>query len=545
MIIWLLYFTYKSTQVFCVRIYLVKKVAYSALHWWRLGQHKLDGISMYRTVTLALLFLVGCSLFLGSVGALPYRASEQLIALIVAVATALLLNLIFSKLWHVDANHESALITGLILFFLILPPQLTAVGEVWQLAAVVALAIASKYIFVWRKQHLFNPAAMGLVLLALLYEVLPIPGFFESTWWIGQRELFIPLLIAGVVVVAKVRKKIPILTFLTVAFVVYLIEDWRFFGTITDETVVRFWFSGPSLFLAFFMLTEPFTMPPRKGLQVGYAAVVAIFSQTTAFLTVGIKMTPELALVLGNLLFYPSTLKQKLILPLVAVREVAKETFVFTFNKPARMRFWAGQYLEWMLSHEAPDNRGSRRYLTISSAPANPLLSFTVRIGERTSTYKQALRKMKIGDKIIASQLAGDFLLPTLPDKKIAMIAGGIGVTPFISQIEQMQMSSDVPKLDTILFYCNNFASEIAYEDWLEKSTQTLPLKIIPVLAKEKIPLYEYGFLTAEIIKKHAPDYLERVWYISGPPMMVDAYTKLLRDLGVKNIKKDFFPGLA
>ena len=55
------------------------------------------------------------------------------------------------------------------------------------------------------------------------------------------------------------------------------------------------------------------------------------------------------------------------------------------------------------------------------------------------------------------------------------------------------------------------------------------------------------GFLTEVIIKKYTPDYLERVWYISGPPMMVDAYTKLLVGLGVKTsqIVRDFFPGLA
>jgi ferredoxin-NADP reductase len=354
------------------------------------------------------------------------------------------------------------------------------------------------------------------------------------------------LLITGIAVVAKVRKWVPVSAFLATAFVVYAFEEWRFFGVVTDDSLLRFFTSGPSLFLAFFMLTEPFTMPPTKRLQAGYGALVGFLSQTTLFLSVGIKMTPELALIFGNLLLYPATLKRKLILPLAKVREVAKDTYEFAFTKPLTLRFRAGQYLEWMLPHADADNRGIRRYLTISSAPSDALLRFTVRIGEQASTYKQTLQRMKTGDTIIASQLAGDFLLPRDPSRKIAMVAGGIGVTPFLSHIDHMQVAN-VPKHDSVLYYCNNTAVEIAYHDRLQAAAHMLPLKIVHILAKEKVDPYEHGFLTAEIVRQHTPDFLERVWYLSGPPGMVNAYSKLLKDLGVKrrNIKKDFFPGLA
>lgn len=514
--------------------------------WWSLITRRLDAIGMYRTVTLALLFLVVCSLNFGFFGFIPYGVPEQVASLVVALFTALGLNVLLGHLWRVSPNHESALITGLILFFLILPPELSAFAQVWQLSAVTALAILSKYLLAWQKQHIVNPAAVGLVILAIFYEVFPLPGYFESTWWIGRVEFFIPLLIAGTAVVLKVRKWAPVGSFLFVAFVMYLVEEWRFRGEWAAVSPESFWFSGPSLFLAFFMLTEPFTMPPRKPLQIVYGAAVGVISQTTLFLSVGIKMTPELALTIGNLLFYPATLRQKLILPLATVREVAKETYEFAFQKPLHLHFRAGQYLEWMLPHPRPDNRGVRRYFTISSAPSDPLLRFTVRISERCSTYKQALRHLKVGDTIIASQLAGDFLLPRDPSRKIVMVAGGIGVTPFLSHIEHMQVGS-VPKHDTILFYCNNTAAEIAFKDRLQAATHTLPLKIVHVLAKEQVPPYEHGFLTAEMIARHVPDHRLRLWYLSGPPPMVEAYAKLLRRIGVRrrNIKKDFFPGLA
>jgi len=54
-------------------------------------------------------------------------------------------------------------------------------------------------------------------------------------------------------------------------------------------------------------------------------------------------------------------------------------------------------------------------------------------------------------------------------------------------------------------------------------------------------------FIDATLIKKEVPDYLNKVFYISGPHGMVDAFEKTLKDMGVPNskIKIDFFPGFA
>jgi ferredoxin-NADP reductase len=328
-----------------------------------------------------------------------------------------------------------------------------------------------------------------------------------------------------------------------VGFLVFLFEEWKLMGDLSNAA--GFWLSGPSLFLAFFMLTEPFTMPPTKKLQALYGAVVGFTSQTTLFLPLGVKMTPELALIVGNVLFFPATLRQKLFLRLKCVREVALHTYEFVFHKPRSFTFAAGQYLEWMLPHTRPDNRGIRRYFTVASAPEEDFVRLGIRFGATVSTYKSALLAMQPGDTIIASQRAGDFLLPSDSSKKLGFIAGGIGVTPFISHLESMSRSQT--KNNTVLFYCNNTSLEIAYYDRLQALALVLPLRLVHILAKEKREGFESGFLNTEMIRQKSPDYLERHWYLSGPPGMVNAYSRLLRELGVpkRQILKDFFPGLA
>jgi ferredoxin-NADP reductase len=102
-------------------------------------------------------------------------------------------------------------------------------------------------------------------------------------------------------------------------------------------------------------------------------------------------------------------------------------------------------------------------------------------------------------------------------------------------------------KRSTTLFYCNNTAAEIAYQETFANLTTKLPLSVVHVLAKEQLAGFESGFLTREIIEKHLPNYQTVDWYISGPPGMVNAYGKMLHEMGVakSNIKEDFFPGLA
>lgn len=497
-------------------------------------QSKLDQIAMYRTVTIGLFILTGISLGFGAFGIVPYTFSEQIISLAVALVVALVLNIILAKLWRVTANHESAIITGLILFFLVVPGF--GLADQWVIAAITAVAIASKFLLTYKRQHIFNAAAFGAMVFSLT-------GVAASSWWIGSPEMFIPLVVIGSLVVMKIRRWTPVLWFLAVAFIVYLIEAWRLgFGVV--DSIPVFFLSWPALFLAFFMLTEPFTMPPTKKLQAMYGALVGGLS-SAAFFAPYIVMSPELALVIGNMVFWPSTLRQKLYLTLLKTNEIAKDTWEFVFKKPTSMTYLSGQYLEWMLPHSPSDTRGLRRYFTIASAPEETDLRLAVRfVGEKGSTYKKALSEITPGQIVIASQCSGDFLLPKDTTAKLGFIAGGIGITPFRSHLEHMRLSDRTH--DTILFYCNNTASEIAYQEYFDQYPKE-SFEVVHALGKEEKEGYEHGYLNQEIIERRAPDYLEREWYLSGPPGMVNAYAKLLVDIGVERnqITKDFFPGLA
>ena len=284
-------------------------------------------------------------------------------------------------------------------------------------------------------------------------------------------------------------------------------------------------------------------IPAKKDAQFLYGGLVGFLSNTAMFASF-ISITPEFALVVANVLMLPWRLRQKLYLVLEEKKMVAKDTYEFIFKKPYGFTFEAGQYLEWMLPHTPSDHKGPRRYFTISSSPTEEKVRVAMKIVGTPSSYKNALGLLDVNQTVIASQLAGDFLLPKNPETNLGLIAGGIGVTPFRSHIKYMIDSEK--QHDTVLYYCNNTKDDIAYQNIFAEAERAFPFSVVNVVANETLPSpFEAGYVTARMIARRTPDFHERVWYISGPPGMVSTYARLLRGMGIphSHIKKDFFPG--
>ena len=153
---------------------------------------------------------------------------------------------------------------------------------------------------------------------------------------------------------------------------------------------------------------------------------------------------------------------------------------------------------------------------------------------------------MKTGDTISVSQLSGNFVLPKDKTRKLAFIAGGIGITPFRSMTQYMIDSKDVRP--TILLYSNRAVKEIAYKELFDRA-QKIGMKTIYAVTGEQtsLPWIYNGSLTPDIIKKTIPDYMERIFYLSGPRGMVKSFELSLKQMGIprRRIKIDFFPGFA
>ncbi|MBA3724325.1 MAG: RnfABCDGE type electron transport complex subunit D [Candidatus Levybacteria bacterium] len=496
----------------------------------------LNKYTMYKVVLYGLLVLVAISFLLSFAGILFYNPVQLSTSLLIIFLSCFLSNFVFSKLLHAPTNVESYLITALILFFIFLP-----VGNMLDVTTLIAagvIAMGTKYIFAIKNKHIFNPAAASALILGLL-------GSGNALWWVGSDILLPFVVIIGLLIVRKIRR-----FRLFFAFLIAALATTTLFGLINEnpiqQIITEAFTSGPLIFFATVMLTEPLTTPPTKKLQMLYGGLVGIlFGSQFAFGPV--YSTPELALIIGNIYSYIVSPKTKMFLSFKEHNKIAENTYEYVFRSNQTLHYKPGQYLEWTLPHKRADMRGNRRYFTIASSPTEKHLRLGVKIGENGSSFKKKLTNYQSGDVIVGSQLTGDFTMPDDASEKLVFIAGGIGVTPFRSMIKYLLDKGE--KRSIILFYANKTADEIAYKDIFDRAQQELGLKSIYVLSdKEHIPsgwLGKVGRIDETMITQEVPDFKERTYYLSGPNAMVDSYKHLLLKMGVSktNIVTDYFPG--
>ncbi len=477
----------------------------------------------------------------GALGILPYHPLWILFSTIFITTICWLTNAIFAFVFEAPSNEESVFITALILVLIISPIKNVQDLSYFSIAIwAPILAMASKYIFAIGKKHIFNPAAFAVAITALAINQ-------TASWWVGTMALSPFVIIGGLLVTKKILRFDLVYSFILVALAgiiaTHLSNPASLFMVI-EKTLL----ASSTLFLAFVMLTEPYTTPPTSYLRIYYGALVGFIFVPS--LHVGqIYSTPELALLVGNIFVYLVSPKTKLILTLKEKILIATDAYDFVFATNQKFKFKAGQYLEWTLAHHDPDNRGIRRYFTIASSPTEPEIKMGVKFYEPASTYKKTLINMQPGQTMVASQLSGDFTLPNDKNKKLVFIAGGIGVTPFRSMIKYLIDQKESRAIT--LFYSQKTLNDFAYVDDLDQAENQLGIKTVYTLTDKKLTpptwIGETGFVDLKMIQKYVPDYMDRYYYISGPHSMVAAFEKTLKEIGIldNQIIIDYFPGFA
>lgn len=495
----------------------------------------LDHTTMYRLVLWHLIALLVAALGLSFFGLVQYTPVTILFSTALILAVCWITNLVFARVFQVPPNQESIYITALIVALIMSPVGFTDVRGIGGLTFAAVWAMASKYIFAVGRKHVFNPAAFGVLLPALLIGQ-------PATWWVGGNLPLLPVVFAGgLLIVRKLHRLDLIVTFMAVVFVTILATTAPSQDIMTISETLQ---HSPIFFFAFVMLTEPLTQPSTRLPRLVFAALVGfLFAPNTHIGS--FYFTPEMALVVGNVFAWAIGPRGRVVLTLERIERAASDTYDFVFSTPHRLAFQAGQYMEWTLGLDHSDNRGNRRYFTVASAPTEDEVRLGVKFYRQPSAFKRGLGDMAPGDTIHATQVAGNFTLPSSPDRKLAFLAGGIGITPFRSMLQYLIDKGEARPI-TVLYGCES-QEDIAYGEVLDAAESKLGIRTIYAVARGARRGQYPGYIDARLIKAALPDYQERTFYISGPQPMVKAVRDALTKLGVHRtrIKTDFFPGFA
>jgi ferredoxin-NADP reductase len=233
--------------------------------------------------------------------------------------------------------------------------------------------------------------------------------------------------------------------------------------------------------------------------------------------------------------------------PFTKREQLAEGTMAFHFIKPADFQFRPGQALVLtLLNPPETDTEGNRRTFSIASAPFDAELMIATRM--RDTAFKRVLGNAAPGLEVKIQGPIGSFVLPRTAEKAAVLLAGGIGITPFLSMIRQATHDQAPQQID--LFYSNRRPEDTCFLDLLSEAAKQNPnFHLIATMTEMSQSRREWkgetGFINKEMLTKHLPTLQGPLYYLAGPPAMVAAMRGMLTGAGVDedDIRAEKFAG--
>ncbi len=216
-----------------------------------------------------------------------------------------------------------------------------------------------------------------------------------------------------------------------------------------------------------------------------------------------------------------------------STREVAEDTFELVLAPAGKvpLEFRAGQYCKVLLPElRYADRKPARKFSLVNAPHDDSRVVVATRTGR--SGYKRSLLELEPGAEVEIQKVKGKLVLPTAPPRPLVMVAGGIGIVPFVSMLRDLEYHGTLR--DVTLLYVNRTVRSAAYLEELQAMSQRQPgLRLLPVMTREADWEGETERLSKALIARILPDVADYDYYVVGTPPMVEAALDVLRASGV------------
>ena len=211
------------------------------------------------------------------------------------------------------------------------------------------------------------------------------------------------------------------------------------------------------------------------------------------------------------------------IVKIISITHVTHDVLWIVAEKPAILHFEPGQAVD--VSINKPGWEKELRPFTFTSLPQNEHVEFTIKTYPSHHGLTEQMLSLAEGDELIIHDVFGDILYKG----EGIFIAGGAGVTPFISIFKELEDENKVG--NNKLIFANKTEKDIILKDKFEI---LLGKNFINVLSAESVEGYEYGHISADLIKKYM-DKQTSYFYLCGPEPMLKEIENQLHSIGVSD----------
>ncbi len=209
----------------------------------------------------------------------------------------------------------------------------------------------------------------------------------------------------------------------------------------------------------------------------------------------------------------------------------------YLFIRPNDFDFQPGQFVVISLSRFSGAIMDSFRQFSISSSPRDNYVSITTQIIGRNSAFKDFLDSLSPGDSVRLSGPSGSF---TMGDNthRVALLAGGVGVTPFRSMIRHLAETSFSGEI-RLLHSSRTYEETLFYHEIKDIQAKVQWLKVYRFMTREtkKMEGVINGRMSTDYLRSIVVPFNPDECLISGPPSFVETINKVL----VSELKLDPF----
>ncbi|MEX1238251.1 MAG: flavodoxin reductase, partial [Cyclobacteriaceae bacterium] len=155
--------------------------------------------------------------------------------------------------------------------------------------------------------------------------------------------------------------------------------------------------------------------------------------------------------------------------------------------------------------------------------PSDTFLEFTIKTYPDRKSVTNELLKLSTNDELILHDVFGTIVYKG----EGIFIAGGAGVTPFISILRYLNSRNEIG--NNKLIFANKTKKDIILE---REFKQILNKNFVNILSDEKVEGFAHGLISEQFLKANT-DGENKPFYVCGPPPMMDAVLKQLSNLNV------------
>ena len=209
------------------------------------------------------------------------------------------------------------------------------------------------------------------------------------------------------------------------------------------------------------------------------------------------------------------------IVKIKSIDKVTHDVVRIVIEKPAGYTFTSGQATEIAINKK--EWKEEKRPFTFTSLPGDDHLEFTIKTYPERKGVTNEILNLKPGDELILHDVWGAISYKG----EGVFIAGGAGITPFLSIFRYLKSKNEIN--NNLLIFANKTKADIIHE---EEFKSLLGSAFINILSDEEVAGYAHGRITEDFLKKHIANF-NKPFYVCGPPPMMDAIQKQLSNLGV------------